>query len=94
MQSLPEQGVKSIQVICPGFSADCLETVEEIGEENKAYFLEAGGERYEYIPALNDSEAHINMMMHLIAKQVEAWIINEADFGEKVAERHKNYLIQ
>ena len=49
LKSLPEKGVKSIQVMCPGFSADCLETIEEIGEENREYFMEAGGERYEYI---------------------------------------------
>ena len=53
LKGLPEQGVKSLQVICPGFSADCLETIEEIGEENREYFMENGGERYEYIPCLN-----------------------------------------
>ena len=50
LKSLPSKGVKNVQVICPGFSADCLETIEEIDEENREYFMEAGGETYRYIP--------------------------------------------
>ena len=46
-------------MICPGFSADCLETIEEIDEQNREIFLHAGGERYRYIPALNDRPDHI-----------------------------------
>ncbi len=52
---LGEKGVKHIQVMSPGFSADCLETLEEIAVQNKEFFMEAGGTKYEYIPALNDS---------------------------------------
>ena len=62
MKSLPGQGVKSIQVFCPGFSSDCLETVEEIDEENREYFEEAGGESFAYISALNAEQigrAHV-----------------------------------
>lgn len=62
MQALPKEGVKSIQVICPGFSADCIETLEEIDMENRQFFIEAGGEQFEYIEALNDSSAHITLM--------------------------------
>jgi len=54
LKSLPKQGVKSVDIACPGFSVDCLETLEEIDGENKEYFLEAGGETYSYIPCLND----------------------------------------
>ncbi|MES9898931.1 MAG: ferrochelatase [Sedimenticola sp.] len=61
-----KEGVKSVQVICPGFSADCLETLEEIGEENRNYFLSAGGEEYQYIPALNDAISHIELMTDLV----------------------------
>ncbi|SQI38553.1 Ferrochelatase [Leminorella richardii] len=68
MQSLPSQGVKRVQVICPGFSADCLETIEEIDKQNREFFMEAGGESYHYIPALNDSSAHIDMMQALVEK--------------------------
>jgi len=66
LKSLPGQGVRSVQVVCPGFSADCLETLEEIDQENREYFISSGGQRYEYISALNDSEAHIEMMASLI----------------------------
>ena len=59
--------MKHIQVMCPGFSADCLETLEEIAVQNRELFLEAGGQKYEYIPALNDDAAHIEMMVNLTA---------------------------
>ena len=66
LKSLPKQGIKSIDIICPGFSADCLETLEEIEEENKEYFLESGGEQYSYIPCLNDSNDHAELMVEII----------------------------
>ena len=56
----------SVLVVCPGFSADCLETLEEIKIENKEYFIEAGGKKYDYIPCLNDSSDHVDMMFDLI----------------------------
>ena len=73
LKAFPEQGVKSVQVVCPGFSADCLETIEEIGEENRDYFLEAGGERYEYIEALNADEAHIKALTKLLDSHLQGW---------------------
>lgn len=65
LKMLGEKGVKHIQVICPGFAADCLETLEEIAVQNREVFLEAGGQKYEYIPALNADSAHIEMMVNL-----------------------------
>ncbi|MGZ9876887.1 ferrochelatase [Raoultella ornithinolytica] len=67
LKMLGEKGVKHIQVICPGFAADCLETLEEIAVQNREVFLEAGGQKYEYIPALNADRAHIEMMVNLTA---------------------------
>ena len=55
----------------PVFSADCLETVEEIGEENRSHFMSAGGESYSYIPALNDREDHINCLTQMIINKGE-----------------------
>lgn len=63
-----KQNVKSLHIICPGFSADCLETLEEIGIKNKQTFLSNGGEKYGYIACLNDADKHINMMLDLIKK--------------------------
>ncbi|MDX1705720.1 ferrochelatase [Pseudidiomarina sp.] len=74
LKALPEQGVKKVQVVCPGFSADCLETIEEIGEENREYFIEAGGEDYAYIPALNAEPAHIDALAGLINRTIQDWL--------------------
>ncbi|WP_437608657.1 ferrochelatase [Erwinia sp. V71] len=66
LQGLPAKGVKHIQVMSPGFAADCLETLEEISEQNREFFLHAGGEKFSYIPALNDDALHIEMMVQLV----------------------------
>ncbi len=68
------EGIKNVQVVCPGFSADCLETLEEIQVENRDYFLNAGGEKFEYIPALNDNPDHIAMMGQLIKQHASDWL--------------------
>ena len=66
LQQLAGDGIKHVAVICPGFSVDCLETLEEIAVENRDYFLEAGGNTYHYIPCLNDSDSHIQLMADLV----------------------------
>ncbi|ATM96831.1 ferrochelatase [Yersinia frederiksenii] len=76
LKSLPSQGVKHIQLICPGFSADCLETLEEIKEQNREIFLHAGGEKFEYIPALNDDESHIDLLEQLIKQEITPLSLN------------------
>lgn len=73
MKALPKQGIKDIQVICPGFSADCLETIEEIGEENREYFLESGGEKFGYIPCLNDRTDHTQALANLVLNHLKGW---------------------
>ena len=66
LEQLAGDGVKNVSVICPGFSADCLETLEEIEILNRDVFMDAGGEQYNYIPALNDSPEHISALYKLI----------------------------
>lgn len=66
LEELGEEGVRHVQVVCPGFSVDCLETLEEIAMENAETFEEAGGEKLEYIPALNDSRAHADALLEII----------------------------
>ena len=66
-------GIKSVDIICPAFSADCLETLEEIQVENKEYFIEAGGEIYNYVPALNDNPDHIEMLSKLVQQHTQGW---------------------
>jgi ferrochelatase len=77
LQELATEGVKSVQILCPGFSADCLETIEEIDEENRGYFLDAGGERFEYIPCLNSDAEHISALAQLIDEQLAGWTSDE-----------------
>lgn len=66
LEQLPAKGVKNIAIACPAFSADCLETLEEIAEENKQVFLEAGGETYRYIAALNSRDDHIQALAEMV----------------------------
>ncbi|MEH6626861.1 MAG: ferrochelatase [Motiliproteus sp.] len=68
------QGVKSVDVISPAFSADCLETLEEIAIQNRELFEESGGDRYQYIPALNASAAHIELLSTLVEEQAGHWL--------------------
>ena len=74
LKELPKKGVKNIHIISPGFSSDCLETLEELEEENREYFMESGGEKYKYIPCLNDDDEHIDMFVNLIKKNIQGWV--------------------
>ena len=69
LQNLPGQGIKAVDVVCPGFAVDCLETLEEIALENKSIFLKSGGTSYRYIPALNDSVAHVKAIVNLLEQK-------------------------
>ncbi len=69
LEKLAHEGINSIDIICPGFSADCLETLEEIDQENREVFIEAGGKNYQYIPCLNDSTAHAELMAEIVTNQ-------------------------
>lgn len=73
MAALPKQGVKNINVICPGFAVDCLETLEEIQVENKNLFMEAGGESFNYIPCLNHDDEHISFLNQLVKEKSQAF---------------------
>lgn len=69
LQDLPKQGIKTVDIVCPGFAADCLETLEEIEMENKEIFLQAGGQSYQYISALNDSDDQVKLLVELIREK-------------------------
>jgi protoporphyrin/coproporphyrin ferrochelatase len=68
LRELPKRGIKHVSVVCPGFAVDCLETLEEIAQQNRAIFLQAGGKSFNYIPALNDTDKHINLLADLVTK--------------------------
>ena len=73
MELLPKEGVKTIDVFCPGFSADCIETLEEINMENRNVFLENGGESFNYISALNAEPSHIDALLNIIQRNIQGW---------------------
>ena len=70
LESLPKEGKKNVLAICPGFSSDCVETLEEIQIQGKESFLEAGGENFDMVPCLNDNNDHITLLKSLIQKNV------------------------
>ncbi|MGF1852213.1 ferrochelatase [Vibrio satsumensis] len=67
LESLPNKGIKKIDIMAPAFSVDCLETLEEISDQCKETFIEAGGSDFSYIMCLNDRDSHIDMMAELVA---------------------------
>ena len=69
-ENLPKEGKKNILVICPGFSSDCVETLEEISIQGKESFIKSGGENFEMVPCLNDSDDHIMLFKHLVMKNI------------------------
>lgn len=73
LEQLARQGVRRLQVVCPGFSIDCLETTDEIAYEGREEFIAAGGESLEYIPALNDSVDHVRVLSALVHEHSQGW---------------------
>ena len=85
-------GIGRVQLCCPGFAADCLETLEEIAVENRAHFLRAGGREYQYIPALNAEPAHLEALAALVRRHAAGWPEaddHEADSWSAPALRHR-----
>ena len=75
LESLAREGVKRVQVLCPGFAADCLETLEEIAMENRDVFLQHGGQSYEYIPCLNERPDHIESLAAIANHYLGGWTV-------------------
>lgn len=73
MRELPASGLKNVDVACPGFSADCIETLEEIEVENRGYFEESGGQNLRYIPCLNDRSDHLDALADIILRNTREW---------------------
>jgi protoporphyrin/coproporphyrin ferrochelatase len=71
---LPARGVDDVTLVCPGFAVDCLETLEEIAMENRQRFMQSGGRKFSYVPALNSSPGHVQFLTDLICQQTQGWI--------------------
>ena len=74
LEQLAKDGTKRVDVICPGFAGDCLETLEEIGMEGKATFLGAGGNEYHYIPALNERDEWLHALSDIAERHLQGWL--------------------
>lgn len=82
LEALATSGVRRVDVICPGFTADCLETLEEIDGENREVFLHAGGTEFRYIPALNFRDDFVQMLFGLASKSMGDWLSEQAFSAE------------
>jgi len=74
IEQLARDGLKRIAVVMPGFAADCLETLEEIAQENAEIFRHNGGEEFSAIPCLNDSDAGMHVIRELVLRELQGWI--------------------
>ncbi|MBP0579562.1 ferrochelatase [Labrys sp. LIt4] len=74
VEGLAKSGVKRLAIVAPGFVADCLETLEELGEENKEIFQHNGGEHFAYLPCLNDSPEGQRVLEHVVTRELQGWI--------------------
>jgi len=86
LHDLGKRGVRRVDVMCPGFPADCLETLEEIAMEGKQEFLSAGGQDYRYVPCLNGSPSFIHALARLAQRHMQGWDIARGHAEERAAE--------
>ena len=89
LSALGKEGVKNVHVICPGFSADCLETLEEISLQNRETFLAIGGENLGYIPCLNEDPVHITALLQLAEQHAGDWLAHAGPDATALAERRQ-----
>jgi ferrochelatase len=74
VEKLAKSGVKRLALVAPGFAADCLETLEELDGENREIFLHNGGEKFSYVPCLNDGDLGIRVIRHVVLRELSGWI--------------------
>ena len=82
LEHMAQEGITKVQVVCPGFAIDCLETLEEIGVENRDIFLRAGGKSFDYIPCLNDSTAHQQLLATIVSRQLDSYSAHQPHSDE------------
>jgi len=74
VKRLAREGVRRLALVAPGFTADCLETLEELDVENRHYFMENGGQQFAYLPALNDDPEGISVIEHVVRRELQGWL--------------------
>jgi protoporphyrin/coproporphyrin ferrochelatase len=87
--ALAQKGVQRVDVICPGFTSDCLETLEEINQEAREAFLHAGGKQFDYIPCLNDQHPWLHALTHIAKQHVQGWPTEPAAAPERALQKEK-----
>ena len=87
LEALAQQGIRHVDVICPGFTSDCLETLEEIAQEAQHAFLQAGGERFTYIPCLNDQSSWIDGLQQICQSHLQGWPLQASDAKQMAESR-------
>ena len=89
LETLAREGKQHVQVVCPGFSADCLETLEEIAQEGRAAFLAAGGQTFHYLPCLNDSDEGMAALQVVAEQHLAGWTLAPNSGAEREASRQR-----
>ncbi len=89
LAELGQGGVSTVDVVCPGFSADCLETLDEIAEENRQVFHQAGGRELGYIPCLNDREEHMDALLAIAREHTIGWLDAASESTESEEINHR-----
>ena len=87
LEALAKQGIKRVDIICPGFAADCLETLEEIADEGKETFLHAGGKEFNYLPIANDTPAYVGALTEIARQHLQGWVSEDGSFDRDAATR-------
>jgi ferrochelatase len=89
LRELAASGVKNVDVMCPGFAGDCLETLEEIAQEARDAFLEAGGTRFSYIPCLNARADWIDALASVAEQHLQGWDTRSAPDEARLARQRE-----
>jgi ferrochelatase len=97
LQEWGRQGIRSVEVLCPGFAVDCLETLEEIALQNRDLFLAAGGQTLRYVPALNDHPEHVRALTQIVLDKTRDWwegkYLSRAEAGQELAARQERAML-
>jgi ferrochelatase len=92
LKQMAAEGQKRVDVVCPGFAVDCLETLEEIAQEARDAFLASGGEVFHYIPCLNDGTEHVRVIRDIASHHLQGWPIPGPQAGPEQARSRERAL--
>ena len=91
LENLAKEGIDSVDVFCPGFLCDCLETLEEINMQSRENYISCGGKSFNYIPALNDFEKNVEAMEKIILGEISNWDNEEINSSDNLEDTKKSF---